>query len=187
MYKITILYGTIRDGRLSIRAAKALETAFNNSGKADVTFIDIQDFDIPVMERRLRDMDNPPEGLLAISSALSKADGIVFVSPEYNGSYAGAFKNTVDYFTKEWSKKPIGICASSSGRLGGANASHKMQELILAIGAFPMPYKFLVAELEKSLNEAGEPQNEMVSKNLERFVEEFLWFTEAISTQSKKK
>lgn len=187
MFKITVFYGAIREGRLSIRAAKAVEKALKDSGQADVTFIDIKDYNLPVMEKRLKFLDNPPENLVTISNALKEADGIVFVSPEYNGSYSGAFKNAVDYFSAEWGKKPIGICASSAGRLGGVNASHKMQELILAIFAFPMPYKLLVPELEKSLDEDGHPQNEIMEKNLDKFVKEYLWFVEAISTQNKKK
>ncbi len=181
MYKITILYGAIREGRLSIRAAIALERALVASGKADVTLIDIKDFDLPVMEKRLKNMDTPPEGLLTISKALNDADGIIFASPEYNGSYSGAFKNTVDYFTKEWAKKPIGVCCSSSGRLGGINASHKLQALILAIGAFPMPYKLLVNNLAETLDEDGNPQDEHLTHSLEKFVDEYLWFVSAIS------
>lgn len=186
MYKITILYGAIRDGRLSIRAAKALNNALLQSGKADVTFLDIKDYNLPVMEARLKDMANPPENLLQISNALQSADGIVFVTPEYNHSYSGAFKNTVDYFTKEWAKKPIGICCSSDGRWGGINASHHLQLLILDIGAFPMPDKLLVAELPKSLGEDGNILDEGVKKRVDKFVKDFLWFVEAISTQNKK-
>lgn len=186
MYKITILYGAIREGRLSIRAAKALNNALKASGKADVTFIDIKDYNIPVMEARLKDMENPPANLLEISKALEGADGIVFVTPEYNNSYSGAIKNTIDYFTKEWAKKPIGICCGSNGKQAGINASNLLQLLVLAIGAFPMPYKFLVPELHLSLDEEGVPQNETIQKNLDRFVKEYLWFVEAISTQNKK-
>ncbi len=186
MFKITILYGAIREGRLSIRAAKALQNALQPSGKATVTFIDIKDYNLPVMEARLKDMENPPAGLLEISNALETADGIVFVTPEYNNSYSGAMKNCIDYFTKEWAKKPIGICCSSNGKMGGVNASNLLQLLVLAIGAFPMPYKLLVPELHLSLDENGVPQNEIMQKNLDRFVSEYLWFVEAIATQRKK-
>ncbi len=187
MYNITILYGAIREGRLSIRAARALQTALNDSGKAKVTLIDIKDYNLPVMERRLKFMDDPPAGLLDISDKLSSADGIIFVTPEYNNSYSGALKNAIDYFTKEWAKKPIGIACGSNGRQGGINASNLLQLLVLAIGAFPMPYKLLVPELDKSLSEEGEPQTDIMAKNLDRYVEEYLWFVEAISTQNKKK
>lgn len=186
MFKITILYGAIREGRLSIRAAKALQNALQQSGKATVTFIDIKDYNLPVMEARLKDMENPPAGLLEISNALETADGILFVTPEYNNSYSGAMKNCIDYFTKEWAKKPIGICCGSNGKMGGVNASNLLQLLILAIGAFPMPYKLLVPELHLSLDENGVPQNEIMQKNLDRFVSEYLWFVEAIATQHKK-
>lgn len=186
MYKITILYGAIREGRLSIRAARAIETALKNTGKADVTFIDIKDYNLPVMENRLKDMENPPANLLELSDKLSGADGIVFVTPEYNNSYSGALKNTIDYFTKEWGKKPIGIVCGSNGKQGGINASNLLQLLILAIRAFPMPQKLLVPELDKSLDENGKPLNDIIAKNLDKFVEEYLWFVEAISTQNKK-
>ncbi|HLO70722.1 MAG TPA: NADPH-dependent FMN reductase [Flavipsychrobacter sp.] len=186
MFKITILYGAIREGRLSIRAAKALQNALQQSGKATVTFIDIKDYNLPVMEARLKDMENPPVGLLEISNVLESADGIVFVTPEYNNSYSGAMKNCIDYFTKEWAKKPIGICCGSNGKMGGVNASNLLQLLVLAIGAFPMPYKLLVPELHLSLDENGVPQNEIMQKNLDRFVSEYLWFVEAITTQRKK-
>ncbi len=186
MYKITILYGAIREGRLSIRAARAIETALKNTGKADITFIDIKDYNLPVMENRLKDMENPPANLLELSEKLGGADGIVFVTPEYNNSYSGALKNTIDYFTKEWGKKPIGIVCGSNGKQGGINASNLLQLLILAIRAFPMPQKLLVPELDKSLDEQGKPLNDIMAKNLDKFVEEYLWFVEAISTQNKK-
>lgn len=186
MFKITILYGAIREGRQSIRAAKALNDALVQSGKAEVTFIDIKDYNLPVMEARLKDMENPSEGLLYISNALESADGIVLVTPEYNHSYSGAMKNAVDYFTKEWAKKPIGICCSSDGRWAGINASHHLQLLVLDIGAFPMPDKLLVAELPKAIDEHGNILDEGVKKRYDKFVKDYLWFVEAIVTQKKK-
>jgi NAD(P)H-dependent FMN reductase len=186
MYKITILYGAIREGRLSIRAAKAIKSALEKTGQLEVRFIDIKTYNLPVMEARLKDMENPPAGLLEISELLSTADGIIFVTPEYNNSYSGAMKNAVDYFTKEWAKKPIGIVCASDGRQGGLNASNLLQLLVLAIGAFPMPYKLLVPELPKSLDEEGKPLTDIMAKNIDKFVSEYLWFMSAIADRKKK-
>lgn len=186
MYKITILYGAIRDGRLSVRAALAIKHALEQSGLAKVNFIDIKDYNLPVMEARLKDMPNPPSNLVAISQMLEEADGIVLVTPEYNNSYSGALKNAVDYFTKEWAKKPIGIVCGSNGKMGGINASNLLQLLILGIGAFPMPYKLLVPELHNALDEEGKPQNEIMQKNLDKFVSEYFWFVSAIADRKNK-
>lgn len=185
MLKITILYGAIREGRLSIRAARLVENALKATGKAQVTLIDIKDYQLPVMDARLKDMTNPPESLLKISALLSGADGIIFVTPEYNNSYSGALKNAVDYFTKEWAKKPIGIVTASNGKMGGINASNLLQLLILGIGAFPMPLKLLVPEIQNALDEAGNPLTEPMKKNIASFIAEYLWFVEAISEKKK--
>lgn len=186
MLKITILYGAIREGRRSIKAARAVEKALNESGKADVTFIDLKDYDLPVMEKRLMHLDNPPAKLVEISNAIKNADGLVFVTPEYNNSYSGAFKNMVDYFTKEWAKKPIGNVCAAAGKMAGINASNMVQLLISGIGAFAMPYKLLVPHLEDSLSDDGTPQTEDLKKSIDKFTEEYLWFAEAISNQHKK-
>src|SRR5690606_20754545 len=114
------------------------------SSKADVTFIDVKDYDLPLMENRLKDMKDPLPDVVRVGEMIERADGIVFVTPEYNNSYSGPMKNTVDYYTKEWSKKPIGIVCASDGWQAGTNASNLLQLLILAINAFPMPTKLLV-------------------------------------------
>ncbi len=185
MLKITILYGAIRTGRLSIRAAKAIETALNATGKADVTFIDVKDYNLPVMQLRLKEDPAPLKEVVAIGEMLENADGIVFVTPEYNNSYSGALKNTIDYYTKEWYHKPMGVVCGSSGRQGGINASNLLQLLILAINGFAMPTKLLVPELDKSLDENGVPLNDFMAKNLAKFADEFIWFTEAIVNRKK--
>lgn len=185
MRRITILYGAIREGRMSSRVAKAVRQSFSDAG-AEVTLIDIKDYKLPVMESRLKDMQDPPAVLLEISEALKNADGIVFLSPEYNNSYSGAFKNAVDYFTFEWAKKPIGVVAASAGRQGGINASNLMQLLVLAIGAYAMPTKLLIPEIGNSIDENGVPTSEAITKSIRKFTEEMLWFTEAIKTQKEK-
>lgn len=186
MLKITILYGAIREGRLSIRAARAIDKALRESGKADVTFVDVKEYDLPLMENRLKDMKDPLPDVVKVGKMIEDADGLIFVTPEYNNSYSGTLKNTVDYYTKEWGKKPIGIVCGSNGKQGGINASNLLQLLVLAIGAFPMPRKLLVPELDKSLDEDGNPLNETMASNLDRFVKEYLWFAEAIVNHKTK-
>lgn len=185
MLKITIFYGCVRIDRLSIRAALAVEQALKATGKADVTFIDLKHHHLPVMEQRLKDMANPSLNLLDISKKLHDADGILFITPEYNNSYSGALKNGVDYFTKEWFHKPIGIVCASDGRQGGINASNLLQLLVLAIDGFAMPSKLLVPELPKNIDENGVPLNEQMAGRISKFVADFLWFTEAISAHKK--
>ena len=183
MLKITILYGAIRKGRLSIRAAKAVEAALKLTGSAEISFIDLRDFSLPVMDERFKDMEHPPAGLQDISVNLRRADGLLFVTPEYNNSYSGALKNAIDYFTVEWSRKPIGIVTASDGPQGGINASNLLQLLVLAIDGYAMPFKLLVPEVDKNIDENGVPRTEKMAMRIKSFVAEFLWFTEAIANR----
>ena len=183
--KITILYGAIRNNRMSIRAAKAVEAALSATGKAEVTFVDIKDYDLPVMEDRLKDMSDPPARIVELAGKIDQADGIIFVTPEYNNSYSGALKNAVDYFGKEWFHKPMGVVTASSGIQGGINASNLLQLLILAINGYAMPTKLLVPEIEKSIDEHGVVLNERVAKGLTKFTDDFLWFAQAIAEKKK--
>lgn len=176
MLHITILYGAIRQGRQSLRVARAIRDALQQSGQAEVTFIDIKDYELPVMEQRLKDMAQPPQSLLTISKAINTADGLVLVTPEYNGSYSGAFKNMIDYFTKEYDKKPMAIAVASDGRLGGINASHHLQHLVLSIGGLPMPYFLLTPQVQEAYDAAGHPVTEKAKTDLKHFISEVLWF-----------
>jgi azobenzene reductase len=111
---------------------------------------------------------------------------MIFLSPEYHGSYSGALKNAVDYFTAEFKRKPIGVVAVGSGRFGGINASTEMQQLVLSLGAYPMPYKLLVPHVQHAFDEKGELKDDQLGKGMDKFVTEFVWLSEAILDKKKK-
>jgi len=55
---------------------------------------------------------------------IADADGIIMVSPEYNGSITGLLKNTIDWVTRVDSgvfAKPTLLASTSPGRMGGRN------------------------------------------------------------------
>jgi hypothetical protein len=58
-----------------------------------------------------------------------------------------------------------------------------MQLLVLSLGAFPMPYKLLVPFVDEAFDENGILVSESTAKSFEKFINEFLWFAEAIVNQ----
>src|SRR5690606_30728166 len=88
--KIGVIYGAVRKGRKSIRAARALVQALENREGVEVHLFDIRDYGLGVMESRLKDMSDPPPLLVEISEKIKSMDGLVFMTPEYNNSYSGA-------------------------------------------------------------------------------------------------
>lgn len=185
--KIAILLGSVRKGRNSHLIAYYLEKKLKQRG-IDTDLIDLAKESLPVLEERVGHDPQLPEKVQEISTRLNNGDALIFVTPEYHGSFSGALKNALDYFWSEFSKKPIGVVAVSSGKMGGINASTQLQHVVLSLGAYALPLKLLVPEIHDAFNELNEPKQERLAKSAQRFLDEFLWFSEAIvkAKQSKE-
>jgi azobenzene reductase len=185
--KIAVILGTTRMGRQSEKVAHELVSRLNTYPEFDIRFMDIAQYPFPVFEERIRLHPNPPEGLKKFSQQLEEADGIIFVIPEYNGSLPGTFKNAFDHFYAEYKRKPIGVVCVSDGKFAGVQASLQLQTLILHVFAYPMPTKLLVPFVDKAFDEKGKLIDETVGKGMDRFINEYKWFAEAIINQRKAK
>ncbi len=141
--KVAILLGSLRIGRQSHKIARYLKTRLHEKDViADL--IDLAENPLPIMKIHPQ---HPPEAQ-QISVRLQEADALLFVTPEYHGSFSGVLKNAIDYFWEEFQKKPIGVVTVSAGKMGGINASTQLQHVILSLGAFALPTKLLVPEIQ---------------------------------------
>lgn len=178
MIHIVIILGSTRQARKSDRIAFYLKEQLALRPEVKVELLDLAQTSIPIFEERWQGKANPPIELLNISKQLQQADALIFCSPEYHGSYTGAFKNALDHFWKEFKRKPIGVVTTGAGKMGGINASTQMQLLILSLSAYPMPFKLLVPFIQHAFDEEGNPKEEFLINQTELFIDEFLWFSE---------
>lgn len=177
--KYAIILGSIRIGRQSHRIAYYLEQRIKIKG-IDVTMIDLAEHPLPMMEEDNGRLRSPADDVSIIGAQLKEADAVILVSPEYHGSFSGVLKNALDFYWAEFKKKPIGVVTTGSGRMGGINASTQMQHVVLSLGAFPLPTKLLIPEIQHAFNEHNEPLREDIVRNTERFLGEFHWLANAI-------
>ncbi len=182
--KIGILLGSTRIGRQSHKVAYYLERKLRESHVA-TDLIDLADDALPILEERAGRHPELQENVQRLSARLHEADGLLFVTPEYHGSFSGVLKNALDHFWEEFNKKPIGVVAVSAGKLGGINASTQLQHVVLSLGAFALPTKLLVPEVQSAFDESLQPQSEQLVKSTQRFLSEYLWFARAI-VQAKR-
>ncbi len=187
--KVAILIGSIRKGRQSQKAAYLIEKKLKERG-AEVDIIDLAETSLPMLEERAdRDPQVAPE-VIAVGKRLSVSDSVILLSPEYHGSYTGVLKNALDYYRAEFQKKPIGVIAVSSGKMAGINASVQMQHLVLSMGAYALPQKFLVPDINNTIDEQGNTEVAALQAQADKFTDEFVWLTQAIvnakNTQTKK-
>jgi azobenzene reductase len=180
--KIAIINGSRRKGRFSVHVSEYILKSLKKDVGIDVKMLDIKEYDFPVMEERMRFLDKIPPGMEDFSQTMKEADGLIFVTPEYNGSYSGALKNTLDYFKSEYDNKPMGLVTVSDGKMGGANAMHHLQAWAIHVKGIVSPHKLYVSNVGQKFNQNGELLDESFSSSVDRFLEKYLWLCRAISS-----
>lgn len=174
--KIQIISGSTRIGRASHRVALALNEKLLSLG-IDCSIVDLKELGLPLFEERLSFLRNKPQHFETISNELLNSVGFIFVTPEYNGGISASLKNFIDTFGRpEFAGKPIAVASVSSGNLGGIRAAMSLQQLILAIQAYPQPQMLTVGNVEEQLNPLGEIINPGFEKQLDSFVDAFIGF-----------
>src|SRR3954464_12604254 len=67
-----------------------------------------------------------PETVSALAESIRSADGVIFVTPEYNSSVPGVLKNAIDWVSRlpeqPLKNKPVALQSASQGLLAGARA-----------------------------------------------------------------
>jgi len=180
MKNISIISASVRNGRNSHRVALYFKNYLEGNQLANVKIIDLAVYNFPIFEERLRLIPNPTEAMLSFADEVSKSDGIILVTPEYNGGYPASLKNVIDLLYAEWKRKPIAIATVSAGAFAGTQVITSIQFSLWKIGALTVPAMFPVATVEKTFDENGIPsEKEVTDKRASVFVKELIWWIEA--------
>ena len=173
---IKIVSGSTRIGRKSHRVALALNHKMTTLG-IECSIVDLNEIDLPPFEERLSFLPEKSDRLVEVSNELLDSTGFIFVTPEYNGGISSSLKNFIDTFGRpEFAGKPIAVASVSSGDLGGIRAAISLQQLILAIQAYPQPQMLTVGLVEDQLNVEGQVINPSFEDKMSSFINAFLGF-----------
>lgn len=119
MSNIAIISSSVRTGRKSHRAALHLQRTLQTTENT-VDVLDLMEYGFPLFDERLKFMKEPSAKILDFAEHIRKADGVIIVSPEYNGSMPASLKNVIDLLNDEWKNRPISLVAVSGGGFAGS-------------------------------------------------------------------
>ena len=180
MYNIALISSSVRIGRNSHRVALFLKRYLEENNLAAVDLVDLAAYNFPVFEERLKYMKEPPAGAVDFAQRIVKAEGVVVVTPEYNGGYPAALKNAVDLLYPEWKRKPVALATVSSGAFGGSQVGTSLSFSFLKIGALVTPAVFRVPTVQNNYDENGiATDKEASERRAKTFLDEFFWLVEA--------
>ena len=118
---------------------KLANHAANLIAGAEVTDLDLRDYELPIYSADEEEQNGAPADAQAFLDAIRAHDGIVISMAEHNGSYTAAFKNLYDWTSrieqKLWSDKPMLLLATSPGGRGGATVLAAAEATFPRMGA----------------------------------------------------
>ena len=156
-YKIAIIVGSLREGSLNRKMARAICAIRDDN--LDCSMIEIGD--LPLYNQ---DLDsNPPEQWVRFRDQVRPVDGVLFVSAEYNRGVPGVLKNAIDvgsrpYGHSVFDKKPAAIVTVSPSALGGFGANHQIRQtcVFLNMPMMQQPEAYLGNVSDDSFEENGQ-------------------------------
>lgn len=180
MTQIAIISSSVRTGRKSDRVALYFQKYLTENELAEAAIIDLKKYNFPVFEERLKYLEAPSEAILEFAEKVKEADGIIIVTPEYNGGYPASLKNVIDLLYEEWHRKPIAITTVSSGAFGGMQVITSLQFSLWKIRAWVVPAMFPVPNIEQAFDEEGNASDKAATdKRAAKFTDELLWCIKA--------
>ena len=186
MPHIAIISASVRKGRQSHRVALYFQQYFKDHNLGTTEILDLKEYNFPVFDERLRHQQDPTPQMLDFAQRIISADGVIIVTPEYNGGYPAALKNVTDFLYDEWHRKPIAISTASDGVFGGTQVITSLQWSLWKIRAWTVPAMFPVPKVQDSFDETGVPTDKSATdKRAKNFTGELLWCIEAKSRMEK--
>lgn len=180
MRHISILSSSIREGRKSHNVALYFQSYLQENNLATTEMLDLKAYNFPIFEGTLKTLIDPAENVLEFASKIKSSEGIIIVTPEYNGGYPASLKNVIDLLYEEWRHKPIAIVTVSSGPFGGSQALVSLQFTLWKMMAWTIPAMFSVPMVDKAYDENGKALDKLNSDKFAAiFIKELLWCIES--------
>jgi chromate reductase len=133
-YTIALVVGSLRRDSLNQKLANALIPL----APAEFSFKPLKIDDLPLYDQD--DDAHQAPSVLRLKEELSQAQGLLFVTPEYNRSIPGVLKNAIDhgsrpYGKNSWAGKPAGVLGASIGAIGTALAQQHLRNVLAYLDA----------------------------------------------------
>jgi chromate reductase len=119
--------------------------------------------DVPLYDGDVEDELGLPAPVVALKDRIAAADGLLLVTPEYNGSLPGVFKNAIDWLSRPgqdiprvFGGKPVGLIGTTPGRGGTRLSQTAWLPVLRQLGVVPWFGKVIfLAGAEQAFDGSG--------------------------------
>ena len=134
---VLVICGSLRKGSYNAALTRALPAL----APPEMKLITAPGFEtLPLYNADIQEASGFPRPAEALAAAIRAADGVLFVTPEYNWSMPGGLKNAIDWVSRmkdqPFQEKPVAIQSCSTGILGGARMQYHWRMSMTFVKAF---------------------------------------------------
>jgi chromate reductase len=176
---IVVIVGSLRKESFNRKLAKALVEIAPSSLRLEIVEIG----DLPLYNQDYEASGAPP-AYTKFRERVRSADGVLFVTAEYNRSVPGVLKNAIDvgsrpYGKSVWSGKPAAIVSASPGMIGGFGANHHLRQslVFLDMPAMQQPEAY-IGGADKLFDESGKLMDDSTRQFLGKYMQAYVTWLE---------
>jgi chromate reductase len=184
--QLLVFAGSTRQQSFNRRLAQATAALAREAG-AQVTLLELSDFDIPMYNADLEAQGTPAD-VLRLKQILWEHPAWVICAPEYNGSYTALLKNTIDWASSpvknhpEWQDgtrpfrgKVAGMLSASPGALGGLRSQSHLAPLLINLECWLAPQAFALGNAGSAFDDQGALVQAAHRDRVRAVVDQVLW------------
>lgn len=175
--KIKIIIGSVRESRKADVISEWVVNQAKEQG-VELEVLDLKSENLSMFSEPASPMYVPVETEEGKrwASKIDDADGLIFLTAEYNRSIPASLKNAIDYLYKEWEGKKAGIISYGYIDAGGSATKHLVDilnwvkldivepKIAIALGQDTFDENGKIADEEKTFAEAKTQLTEMLSQ-----------------------
>lgn len=184
--KLLVFAGSTRQASFNRKLAKVTATMAGSSG-AQVTHIELGDFDIPMYNADLEARGTPAD-VMKLKQIMYEHPAWIVCTPEYNASYPALVKNTFDWVSSPvkgdpvWNDdfratrgKVVGMLSASPGALGGLRSQSHLAPLLLNLHCWLAPTNYALGRAGDAFDAQGGLVNDAAKKHVQAVIDQVIW------------
>lgn len=191
MTPLLVFAGSTRQHSFNRQLAHAVTTLARAAG-AKVTHLELSTLDIPLYNADLEARGTPPD-VFWLKEVMDSHPAWIICSPEYNGSYTGLLKNTIDWASspvkdhpvwadgsKPFEGKVVGLLSASDGALGGLRSLSHLNPLMQNLQCWIAPKQFALGRASEAFDEQGALKSDVHRLAVQAVVAQVLWASQRL-------
>lgn len=183
MARILVFAGSARRDSLNKKLAREAARFAREAG-AEATFVDLDDYPIPLYHGDLEAAEGMPENARQLRALFLAHDALLVASPENNSSVTALLKNTIDWLSRDlgegrgddsglapWRGKVAGLMAASPGAFGGVRGLPHLRQVLATLGVTVLGTQVAVPRAHEAFGPDGRLADERVAKSVRALAE----------------